>query len=101
MNTKESVFKEWLPKGKTVESYRMTIEDEIRRWSGFAKTLRTEDMEAFEVLMDACRNYASTRSNAIQPLLFESMVLSILVSQQKQIRRLEKALDAVDRSKSN
>jgi len=87
--------------GKTVESYRMAIEVEIRRWSGFAKALRTEDKEAFETLMDACRNYASAGSNATQPVLFEPMIISILVSQQKQIMRLEKALDAAQRSKSN
>ena len=87
--------------GKTVESYRMAIEDEIRRWNGFAKALRTEDREAFEALMDACRSYASAGSNATQPVLFEPMILSILVSQQKQIMRLEKALDAAQRSKSN
>ena len=87
--------------GKTVESYRMAIEDEIRRWNGFAKALRIEDREAFEALMDACRNYASAGSNATQPILFEPMVLSILVSQQKQITRLQKALDAVGRSTSS
>jgi len=87
--------------GKTIESYRMAIEDEIRRWSGFAKALRIEDREAFEALMDACRNYASAGSNAAQPVLFEPMVLSILVSQQKQITRLKKALDATGGSKSS
>ena len=87
--------------GKTVESYRMAIEDEIRRWNGFAKALRTEDREAFEALMDACRNYASAGSNATQPVLFEPMIISILLSQQKQIMRLEKALDAAQRSKSS
>jgi hypothetical protein len=34
--------------GKTVESYRMALEDEIHRWSGFEKALRTEDRQAFE-----------------------------------------------------
>jgi len=50
--------------GKTVESYRIALEDEIGRWRGFEKALRTEDHEAFEALMDACRNYASAGSNA-------------------------------------
>jgi hypothetical protein len=81
--------------GKTVESYRMALEDEISRWKGFEKALRVEDKEAFEALMDACRNFASAGSNATQPILFEPMVMSILTSQQKQIRRVEKALDAV------
>ncbi len=83
--------------GKTVESYRMALEDEISRWSGFEKALRIEDKEAFEALMDACRNYASAGSNATNPILFEPMVMSILLAQQKKIGRLEKALDAIKR----
>ena len=81
--------------GKTVESYRMALEDEIRRWNGFGKALRIEDKEAFDALMDACRSYASAGSNATNPILFEPMVMSILLSQQKKISRLEKALDAI------
>jgi hypothetical protein len=76
--------------GKTVESYRMALEDEIRRWDGFAKALRVEDREAFDTLMDACRIYASAGSNATQPILFESMMISMLLFQQKKISRLEK-----------
>ena len=87
--------------GKTVESYRMALEDEIRRWNGFAKALRTEDREAFEVLMDACRSLASAGSNPTQPVLFEPMVISILLSLQKKIIHLEKALDAAERSNPN
>ena len=84
--------------GKTVESYRIALEDEIRRWKGFEKALRTEDREAFEELMDACRNFASAGSNATQPILFEPMMLSILLFQQKRIIRLEKKIDAVERA---
>lgn len=87
--------------GKTVESYRMALEDEIRRWKGFEKALRTEDREAFEELMDACRNFASAGSNATQPILFEPMILSILLHQQKKIMRLEKKLDAAQRAPTN
>lgn len=86
--------------GKTVESYRMAIEDEITRWKGFEKALRAEDRNAFEALMDACRSYASAGSNAVQPVLFEPMVMSILLYQQKKIIQLEKALDAIKQSKS-
>jgi hypothetical protein len=81
--------------GKTVESYRMALEDEICRWNGFAKALRSEDKEAFDELMDSCRSFASAGSNATQPILFEPMIISILVSQQKKIHRLEKTLDAI------
>jgi hypothetical protein len=79
--------------GKTVESYRMAVEDEIRRWNGFAKALRKEDREVFDILMDACRSYASAGSNATQPVLFEPMIMSMLVSQQIRLQKLEKKLD--------
>lgn len=84
--------------GKTVESYRMALEDEIQRWKGFSKALRTEDRGAFEALMDACRLFASAGSNATQPILFEPMVMSILLFQQKKLNLLEKALDATKQS---
>lgn len=81
--------------GKTVESYRIALDDEIRRWDGFTKALRTEDRNAFEELMDACRSFASAGSNATQPVLFEPMIMSILLFQQKKLARLEKELNAI------
>lgn len=86
--------------GKTVESYRMALEDEIRRWDGFAKALRSEDRQAFEELMDACRSFASASSNATQPVIFEPMAMSILVFQQKKLVRLEKELNALKQQSS-
>lgn len=79
--------------GKTVESYRMAIEDEIQRWKGFANALRIQDREAFETLMDACRRYASAGGNAVQPVLFEPMMMSIVLSQQVELHKLRKELD--------
>ena len=86
--------------GKTVESYRMALEDEIRRWNGFAKALRIEDKVAFDILMDACRSYASAGSNATQPILFEPMILSMLLSMQKQLQRQEKELNDLKQQSS-
>ena len=87
--------------GKTVESYRMALEDEIRRWNGFAKALRSVDKEAFEELMDASRSFASAGSNATQPVIFEPMIMSMLLFQQEKLQKLEKALDAIKQQSSN
>jgi hypothetical protein len=46
--------------------------------------------------MDACRGYASAGSNAVQPILFEPMIISMLLSQQVRLQRLEKKLDALE-----
>ena len=86
--------------GKTVESYRMALEDEIRRWNGFAKALRSVDKEAFEELMDASRSFASAGSNATQPVIFEPMILSMLLFQQEKLQKLEKALNAIKQQSS-
>ena len=75
--------------GKTVPSYRMALEDEIGRWKGFANALRKDDREAFEQLMDMCRNNASASGNATNPVIFEPMVISILLSMRKELTRLE------------
>jgi hypothetical protein len=87
--------------GKTVESYRMALEDEIRRWNGFAKALRSVDKEAFEELMDASRSFASAGSNATQPVIFEPMIMSMLLFQQEKLQKLEKALNAIKQQSSN
>jgi hypothetical protein len=78
--------------GKTVESYRMALESEISRWNGFAKALRKDDREAFEEIKDMCRSYASEAGNGTNPILFEPMVMSVLLAQQKRIRTIEKEL---------
>ena len=70
----------------------MAIEDEIHRWKGFANALRAGDREAFETLMDACRGYASAGGNATQPVLFEPMTMSMLLSLQSQVIKLQKEL---------
>ena len=74
--------------GKTVESYRIALEEEISRWNGFARALRKDDREAFEELMDMCRSYASESSNATNPIVFEPMVMSIILVQQQKMREL-------------
>jgi hypothetical protein len=56
----------------------MALDREVQRWSGFVRALRKEDRDAFEQLIDICRNYASAGSNATRPVLFEPMVLSVL-----------------------
>ncbi len=71
----------------------MELDREIQRWIGFLKALRKEDRANFEQLMDACRIYASAGSNATRPTVFESMVMSILLRQQKILNQLKKELD--------
>ena len=80
-------FMEGLVVGRTVESYRIAMEEEIHTWDGFARALRKDDREAFDELMDVCRNLASASSCATNPIIFEPMIMSMLLAQQERIDR--------------
>ena len=80
--------------GKTVPSYRMALEDEIYRWKSFRNALPgEEDKAAFDILMDMCRNNAMAAGNATNPIIFETMAMSMLLGQQKKIQELEYKLN--------
>ena len=82
--------------GKTVPSYRMAIEFEINRWKGFRNALASdEEKEAFDQIMDMCRDLASAGSCACSPMILEPMAVSILVLQQKKMQQLENKLNDV------
>jgi hypothetical protein len=87
--------------GKTVESFRIALEGEINRWSGFAKALRKPDKEAFDELMDICRTYASECACVISLTEFEPMVMSILLFQRKRLMKLENELEIIKPEKVN
>ena len=79
--------------GKTVPSYRIALEWEIDNWKGFRNALHKQgEVEAFDTLMDMARNHASAGGCATNPVLFEPMVMSMLLDQQKQIQDLRSKL---------
>jgi hypothetical protein len=82
--------------GKTVPSYRIALEFEIDTWKSFRKALLSdEEREAFDVLMDMCRSNGMASGAACNPIIFEPMVTSILLAQQKKMRELEHKLNEV------
>ena len=82
--------------GKTVPTYRMAIETEIAGWKGFRDGLASEEeKQAFDQVMDLCRIQAMAGSNACNPIVFEPMVMSVLLGQQKMIRTLQRKIDAL------
>jgi len=83
--------------GRTVPSYRQALESEIEKWRGFRKALRAKDAEAFDRIMNACRNFASAGSMATRPVLFEAMLMSILLHQEKVMMELEERLERLEK----
>ena len=83
--------------GRTVVSYRQVVEGEIATWEGFKKALRIRDAEAFEKMMNACRLHASAGSMVTRPVLFEAMVMSILLEQEKTQMELAERFDRIEK----
>jgi len=82
--------------GKTVPSFRMALEFEIDTWRRVRKALLSdEEREAFDALMDMCRSNGMASGAACNPIIFEQMVTSILLAQQKKMRELEHKLNEV------
>lgn len=67
--------------GKTVPSYRRALEFEIEMWKPFRRSLQSgEDLEAFDQIMDMCRNNAMAGGAATRPVVFEAALMTILLS---------------------
>jgi hypothetical protein len=85
--------------GKTVPSYRMAIEWEIADWKQFRNALSSDEQKpAFDEMMDMCRTNAMAGSNAFNPIIFEPMIMSIMLEQQKRICQLENNLRLVTKT---
>jgi len=81
--------------GKTVPSYRQALEAEIKKWKRFQKALRKQDRMAFQSMMNAGRKYASAGGMATRPVVFESFVISILLSHQRILQELKETVDGL------
>jgi len=84
-----------------VESFRIALDGEIKRWSGFARALRKPEREAFDELLAICRKYVSECSCANIPITFEHMLMSILLFQQNRITQLEQELWKIKPEEAN
>ena len=83
--------------GRTVPSYRVILEEEIHEWKRFRDALRLSERQVFDEMFDACRLHASAGSMSGRPVLLDSMLVSILLEQQKAIKRLREEIEHVKR----
>jgi erythromycin esterase-like protein len=80
--------------GRTVPSFRMVLDSIIMELVDFRRTLRRRDREAFDRIMDMAREHASASAVAATIDPMDTIVLSILIEQQKQIDDLKGDQDA-------
>lgn len=71
------------------------MEKEIIGWKRLRKALRGKDIDAFDTMMNVCRNNASPGSMATRAILTESMFMTILISQQKELMEIKERLERI------
>lgn len=83
--------------GRTVPTYRLIIESVVSEWMPYRRALRGRDRKAFDMLMTKARMHtsASSYANRMEPL--ESVFMSILLEQQKEIELLKMKLEGLRR----
>lgn len=82
--------------GRTVPTFTMVIQAEMETWSKFRRGLRKEDQEALDELFRAARLQLASSAYAARSIPFESIVMSMLIMQQRMIKELQRHL-AVER----
>lgn len=80
----------------------MMLESEITKWKGFVKALPgSSDKEAYEEMMNHCRSYASSAGAAVRPIVSEAMFMSILLAQEKELRKIKATLEKLSDSSND
>ena len=83
--------------GRTVPTFTMVIQQEMESWSKFRRGLRKEDQDALDELFRAARLQLASSAYAARPIPFESIVMSMLVMQQRVIQELREKVMRLER----
>ncbi len=75
--------------GRTVPTYRVVLEHVVKKWDNFRRALRRGDRESFDEMMNKARMHSSASTFNIQIDPTESMFMSILLEQEKEIDKLK------------
>ena len=78
--------------GRTVPTFTNLIDAELASWSKFRRGLRKDDQEIFDEIFRTAQLHLAENFYAMRAIPFESMMMSIVMEQQKAIRRLEEEI---------
>lgn len=82
--------------GRTVPTFTQVVQAEMETWTKFRRGLRRDDQEALDELFRAARLQLAGSAYAARPIPFESIVMSMLIMQQRMLRQLQRG-SAVER----
>ena len=79
--------------GKTLPPFSQLIEYERRRWAPLKRALPKADQALFDRLFDCAKLHIQAGVMVARPWPFETIVMAIVLEQQKQLERLESLLN--------
>ena len=74
--------------GRTIPSFRVALYQEKKRWSKFRSGLDVKDKKTFDEVFASARLYISACMMSCRPIIIESILMSMIFHQFKQILRL-------------
>jgi hypothetical protein len=74
--------------GRTIPSYRIASEVEIRKWRSFRKALDKRDRKKFDEVLSIPRFYNVAGTMACRPVLIHVILMSIIFEHYKQLSKI-------------
>ena len=74
--------------GRTIPSYRIASEMEIRKWRPFRKLLDKQDRKTFDDMVSIPRFYNVAGTMACRPVLIHVILMSIIFEHYKKLSTL-------------
>jgi hypothetical protein len=78
--------------GRTIPSYRISLEEELKRWRRFQEVLRMDERAIFQDMMDECIRHASAAGAACSPSIADAMFLTILFAHHQALKQLQERI---------
>jgi hypothetical protein len=85
--------------GKTLPVFSQLIEYERRKWASFKRNLPKPDQALFDRLFDCAKLHIQAGVMVARPWPSESIVMAIVLEQQKQLERPQSLLDELESHK--
>jgi hypothetical protein len=74
--------------GRTIPSYQIASEIEIRKWRSFRKALDKQDRKKFDEMLSIPRFYNVAGTMACRPVLIHVILMSIIFEHYKQLSKI-------------
>ena len=78
--------------------FSQVLEQEIQGWQKFRRALRKEDQQVFDQLFEKARRHAEAGGLAERPWPFETILVSILLEQEKALGELREKIDVQEKN---